>query len=678
VLFSGAQQGVTNTANAWVNKGVRLELPETVTKTYRSVYLETDHTHSNAATTITIATTTFSGNGNTSVFRENGDTEAFHAVYFNPISSSTLSGGDTIDWSKRYLEVGETKSVANYSYWSNVAVVTYDAAQEYKSPKFFQNYYRFYDDNDAIKPTDPWPAGAVDLGENTEITAADSPIGNGANARIRMSLTVATTTMLASSTQFKLQYGERSTTCGAISSWSDIGAPGSGSIWRGFNATPADGSNISTSTPAPGQLLLSVSDRAGLYSESNPTTQNPFATFVGEDVEYDWNVQNNNAATDTPYCFRMVGSNGTPLDTYSTYPTARTAGYTAESRNWRWYDDENNETPTSPMALENVAPSNVVNANTIKLRVTLNETQGSDGVNQKFMLQYSEWSDFSRGVYDFVSTTTCGTSSIWCYGDGTDTDDSAISTLLLSDSAAKGRHNEAATTSSTMHPIASTATEFEFTIKHAGARVNTTYYFRVYDVNHARPVPLASGKSYPSLATQGATLTFSVTGLASSTATGGVTTDVDTFASSIPFGTVSVGPAGVIAAQRLSVSTDATEGYQVFVKTNADMVDQFGNRIPDITGTNASPSAWTTGCATSATGCFGYHSTDGTLSGGSIRFLVDDTYAKFSSTTLEEIMYDSGPVTADTADILYRLEAHDTQPAGTYTTSAQYIVVPIF
>jgi hypothetical protein len=139
-----------------------------------------------------------------------------------------------------------------------------------------------------------------------------------------------------------------------------------------------------------------------------------------------------------------------------------------------------------------------------------------------------------------------------------------------------------------------------------------------------------------------------------------------------------VGGPGTIAAQRLTVSTDATEGYQVFVRSNGELENALADDIPSVTGTNSTPSAWSVGCDTAADGCYGYHATDGTLAGGSIRFLVDDTYARFSSTTLEEVMYNSGPVTADTADIIWRLEAHITQPAGAYTTSAQYIVVPIF
>ncbi len=681
VLFSAAQQGVTNVANTWVNRSLRVELPEEVTKTFRSAYLKVNHLHSNAATTITAGTVvSMSENGITSTVTENGDTEAFNTTYFNTIASSTFSGGNTIPWQTKYFEIGEKKSVANYSYFSNTMVVTYDAAQEYKVPTFTQNYFRVYASSTALIPTDPWPAGAVDLGENTQVTAANAPPGNGDSLRLRMSLQVATTTMLASSTAFALQYAPRVSTCGAIGfgSWSTLGAPGSGSTWRGVNTTPVDGTNLSTSTPAPGQLVLSVSDRAGTYGESVPTPVNPFATAVGEDVEYDWNIENNGAATDTPYCFRMTKSDGSAFYDYAFYPTIRTAGYTAKTDSWRWYDDETNETPSVPLANEDAVPVDVANGNIIKLRINVREVAGSNGVNQKFKVQYSEWADFSLGVYDVVATSSCTVNSIWCYGDGVDDDDDSLTALKLTTTAALGRHNEAATTTSTAYPLANTATEFEYTLKHAGARVNTVYFFRLWDNNHDRPVDLYGGASYPSLATQGALLSTTIAGVASSTVTEGVTTDVDTDATSIAFGNVPIGTAGVVAAQQMTISTNATEGYQVFLRSNDSMRSSYGNTIPDVSGSNATPTAWLSGCLSGASGCWGYHSGDDTLSGGSTRFLVDDTYANLASTTAEEIISNSGPVTNEVTDIIFRLEAHESQVAGQYTTQLQYIVVPIF
>ena len=88
--------------------------------------------------------------------------------------------------------------------------------------------------------------------------------------------------------------------------------------------------------------------------------------------------------------------------------------YTPKQQNWRWYDDETNETPTTPLAGENVAPSNVSTSNTIKLRVTIAETADIGATNVKYRLQYATSTDFASGAY-VVETANCSTNSVWCY-----------------------------------------------------------------------------------------------------------------------------------------------------------------------------------------------------------------------------------------------------------------------
>ena len=82
-----------------------------------------------------------------------------------------------------------------------------------------QNYYRFYVDNNALTPTDPWPLGVIDLGENTSITTNDSPLGVDEYLRLRMSVTISNANLPAAFQKFKLQYAERSTTCTAAAVW---------------------------------------------------------------------------------------------------------------------------------------------------------------------------------------------------------------------------------------------------------------------------------------------------------------------------------------------------------------------------------------------------------------------------------------------------------------------------
>ena len=546
-----------------------------------------------------------------------------------------------------------------------------------------QSYYRFYVDNDAIDPTDAWPQGGTDLGENTSITSVDAPPTQGDVIRMRMSVHVAGSNLSASTTAFKLQYGVRSTSCSAISEWLDVGDTASTTAaWRGYDATPADGTALSGNPPTAGDLNLSVSDRAGTYEEENITPGNPYKIFIGEDIEYDWVVEDNTAADQTTYCFRMVEYDNTELGGYDFYPTILTAGYELRSQNWQWYDDEVSETPLTSLAAEDVAPIDVQNDNTLKLRITAQEIAGKDGANVKLKLQFSEYSDFSQEVYDLVEIGDCEINSLWCYDDGGGVDNAVISTGVLTDSdscaagsgSGCGTHNESAQSVSSFTQDAYSSAEFEFTLKHAGARVNTVYFFRLYDVTN--DVPVVTGNTYPSLATEGAALTFNIAGISQGTAVEGITTDINTSSTGISFGSLPIS-ASVTAAQRLTVSTNATNGYKVFAFQRQGLVGDNGDEIDPVTGTNATPANWTTACDVSADGCYGYHSGEDVLDGGSTRFAADDTYAQFSETP-EEIAYSIGPTSNEATDFVYRVEVRGLQEAGLYESTIVFIITPVF
>ena len=57
--------------------------------------------------------------------------------------------------------------------------------------------------------------------------------------------------------------------------------------------------------------------------------------------------------------------------------------FTLVQRNWRWYTDEANETPTSSLAAENTTPTDVQNGDILKLRVTIAELAGISSPSQK-------------------------------------------------------------------------------------------------------------------------------------------------------------------------------------------------------------------------------------------------------------------------------------------------------
>ena len=552
--------------------------------------------------------------------------------------------------------------------------------------KLQQKDYRLYVDNNALKPTDPWPVGATNLGENTEMTANDVPTTVGDKVRIRMSLKVTGASMAVGSDSFKLQYGLRtSPSCAAVTTWWPLGDIGSTTaLWRGAANAPSDGAPLSTTDPPTGgDLVLTNATVAGTYEEQNNSANNPFVAFPNDEVEYDWVVQQHNAANKSTYCFRMVEDDNTVMTTYNTYPTIRTVGYEPLITNWRWYEDETNLTPTNPRIGENIAPSNMENQNAFKLRVVLRESSGADGVNVKFALQYSEYADFSQGVRTLTSTSTCAANSLWCYYNGAGTDNAVISSKVISSANSCsggigngcGTYNEGISTiGATADQLAFANTEYEFTLKHAGARVNAVYYFRLYNLTYNEVVTTAPTFNYPSLVTEGALMTFSIAGLAALTSTAGIVTDVTTTATAIGFGSLPLG-ADREAAQRININTNATEGYQVLKYASQQLLNSYGEAIPAVSASNAVPAGWGTACSGAATGCFGYHTTDATLFGGSGRFGPTDSYAALD-TVPREIMY-SSTSTNDTHDVVYKTKVTSLQSAGDYTTNITYIAVPV-
>ncbi|MCA9357665.1 hypothetical protein KC902_00200 [Candidatus Kaiserbacteria bacterium] len=547
-----------------------------------------------------------------------------------------------------------------------------------------QNYYRLYADNDDLTPSDPWPIGAYDLGENAPITAVDEPPADGGHIRVRMTLQIANATLPSGFLTTKLQYGELETTCSAVSVWSDVGAAGSGAIWRGYDAAGiVDGASLSGNPPTGGDLLISVADRAGRYTESNPSSANQYATLRTEDIEYDWHIEHNGAPQRTTYCFRMVKADDTELDGYFYYPQIRTEGYSPATQNWRWYDDETNETPSLALAAENVTPTGLPDQNEIKLRISLTELKNLSQLNARFKLQYSESPNFGI-AYDLSATTSCTASSLWCYADGAGVDTALITTSVLSDSDGCvagvgdgcGTHNEAGYAVNGFTHYGNRTIENEFTIKYSSATRNfgKVYYFRLYDVTNDEPVAVNNGYTIPSIGVDPTSLTLSVNGVNSGTSIAGITTDVTTTATGVDFGSLPVG-SSVAAAQDIDVSTNATEGYQLLVFNTQGLLNSYGDAINPIASTNAAPQGWTAACDGS-TGCFGYHTTDATLWGGSTRFAPIDSYAPLS-TSPEEIMYNSAS-SSESHSIIYRVSVTPDQPAGDYTADLQYIVIPVF
>jgi len=179
-----------------------------------------------------------------------------------------------------------------------------------------QNDFRFYADSDTNDVSDPW--GNPDLAENEStdvVPTSDGALESGDEIRVRANVT-SSCALAGAQVELKLQYAE-GPSCYRATSWTDVGAGGGGSIWRYATSSVTDGAEI-TST------VLTDTDVAGRYVKSAAPGTNPNSLTAGQDMEWDFHVENNGATAAASYCYRAVQSDDTVLDTYTNYPRLET------------------------------------------------------------------------------------------------------------------------------------------------------------------------------------------------------------------------------------------------------------------------------------------------------------------------------------------------------------------
>jgi len=346
--------------------------------------------------------------------------------------------------------------------------------------------------------------------------------------------------------------------------------------------------------------------------------------------------------------------------------------YRSKTENWRWYNDQQNETPTEPLAGEDTTPANINDGSTIKLRLAFREIEDITGSNIKMRLQYSTFSDFSSDV-NFVGEKG-STTVLWTYGDGVDDDNDSVTAALLNGVSIGASHNESGTSSSSFVHNASSLAEWEFTIRNNSAPTSVTYYFRAFDVQGNEVVAKNDGFSYPSVITEAGSISLGVFGVLINETIDGVTTNIESTPTSMNFGSLVSGNEGV-GMHRFNISTNAGGGYQLFVMQRQSLLSSNGSDIDPVSGTNEAPISWPNDISTSA---FGYHSGDENLSGLSpSRFSPNNSYARFEN-TMKEVSYSQIPVSNEQVDLIYRLGVGDSQEAGEYETEIVYILVPTF
>ncbi len=213
-----------------------------------------------------------------------------------------------------------------------------------------------------------------------------------------------------------------------------------------------------------------------------------------------------------------------------------------------------------------------------------------------------------------------------------------------------------------------------------GSTVGTTYFYMLSTYNNTNcssspvdniQIAYVYTNAQTVTFTVDPTLTFSVSSVISSGTVNGATTNVTTSSTAIPLGT----PTPVtnqIAAQDLQVSTNAGNGYTVYVRYTAKPTSA-GNVIADHSGSNAAPSVF----SSAGTEAFGYTTDDTTLGTGTAGRFSGNKWAAFT-TTNSEIAYDAAPVAAQTTRIGFQVGISGTTKAGNYVTTVIYTATPVF
>lgn len=187
-------------------------------------------------------------------------------------------------------------------------------------------------------------------------------------------------------------------------------------------------------------------------------------------------------------------------------------------------------------------------------------------------------------------------------------------------------------------------------------------------------------------------LTFTISGVASSSFVNGDQTSTSTSATAIGFGIISVGTSS-IAAQDITVATNAFNGFSVTITQNQDLLSANGANInafkdgnPAPGGVLDAPVAWTTPAGTlgvtNTYGHMGVTSEDSSLPTGDA--FGTQLYGGLTSTSTRTVLYHTAVADGVTADIGktrvgYRVQVSALQEAAVdYNNIITYVCTPIF
>lgn len=169
---------------------------------------------------------------------------------------------------------------------------------------FEQEAFRFFNNADSTDVGSPLQA------QNTNATLASA----GDAFRLRMLMHIDGQTLTQNGQSFKLAFG---TSCASLSE-----VTGATAIAFSTANSPSDGTALTSNANDPNAGHLVVNQD---YEEANNFTNSEAAISAGSDGQWDFSLIDNGAPAGTEYCFRILKSDDSPLDTYTVDPKITTA-----------------------------------------------------------------------------------------------------------------------------------------------------------------------------------------------------------------------------------------------------------------------------------------------------------------------------------------------------------------
>jgi hypothetical protein len=174
-----------------------------------------------------------------------------------------------------------------------------------------------------------------------------------------------------------------------------------------------------------------------------------------------------------------------------------------------------------------------------------------------------------------------------------------------------------------------------------------------------------------------ASLSFTLEGVPAGSVNNGITTSIASEFNLLPFGHLIV-TVPKYAAHQLTVSTNATSGYQVTVKMLSYLQGNYpANNIDPFIASWSAPTTWTHpngSLPNDNTGWIGANTTDTRVSGW------DDAVAKFGPVNSSEnvVMYSNSADDGTTVVVTYAIEANIWQPSDLYSGQIVYNLYPLY